>query len=171
MDLIEKPLVNRVANSGLITLKPEEWWPTQPLVELDIAPFLFKGLLLKEVEFRQHIKDIPWHEYQDVILCVHCSTDAIIPLWAYMLVGASARPFVFEFFAGNSDDYIKRHYAAVIRALDVSAYMGKKVVVKGCGDRDLPQTVYADLGFRLSGVVQSLMFGEACSTVPIYKKK
>jgi hypothetical protein len=171
MDFTEKPLVNRVANSGLITLKPEEWWPQHSIEELDIAPFLFKGLLLKENEFRQFVKDISWHEYQDVILCVHCSTNAIIPLWAYMLVGASAQPFVIDFFVGNSDEYIKKHYATVIRDMDLGAYLGKKVVVKGCGDRVIPQSVYADLGFRLSGVVQSLMFGEACSTVPIYKKK
>lgn len=171
MESLDKPLVNRVAASGLITLKPEEWWPEAPVMELDLAPFLFQGLLLREQEFRQKMKEMDWQPYQDAILCVYCSTDAIIPLWAHMLVASAAKPHVKECFLGNREAFLAYHYRQTIQAMDWSGLKDKKVVVKGCGEKEVPAAAYAALGFQLNGVVQSLMFGEACSTVPIYKNK
>jgi hypothetical protein len=171
MKSLDAPLVNRVANSGLITLRPELWWPQKHIVELDIAPWLFQGLLLREKDFRQQVADCDWSLYQDKVLCVHCSTNAIIPLWAYMLIASRLSGVCADIVLGKTEVYIEKHYMQYIEQMDYEDLKDKKVIVKGCSERPIPTAVYASLAYKLSPVVQSLMFGEACSTVPVMKKK
>lgn len=167
----EKTVVNRVAASGLIVLKPEDWWPSEDICEFDLAPLLFKGLLLREKEFRTKLKEINWLTYQNKIVCVYCSTEAIIPMWAYMLVSSAVSPHAKEIFIGNQRQFIEYHYKRHISQMDLTPFTDAKIVVKGCGAKEIPASAYAEIGFRLSTVCKSLMFGEACSTVPVYKSK
>jgi hypothetical protein len=171
MENIQQVPINRVSSSGLVTIRPEEWWPKHPIVEFDIAPLLFQGLLLKEKDFRNSLKTINWQEYKNSILCVYCSTGAIIPMWAYMLIGSAVHEIVQTFHIGTKIDFLANYYDGYISKMNISEYQGAKVVIKGCSEKEVPASAYAALSFRLSGVVQSLMFGEACSTVPVYKRK
>ena len=168
--MTEKPLINRVANSGLTTLDLEDFFPAKEMVHFDIAPHLFKGLILKEKDFRIALKSHNWQQYQDKILLVYCTADAIIPVWAYMLIASYATPFVSEIFQGQRDAYLTAYYAQLFRAMDFSSYKEAKVVVKGCGDKNVPAGVYLTLTKYLQPVCQKIMYGEPCSTVPIYKR-
>ncbi|WP_116126025.1 DUF2480 family protein [Lewinella sp. IMCC34183] len=163
-------MVNKVAASGLITLKLEEWWPTRPLVEFDLKDYLFKELILKEKDFREAIKEHDFGQYQDKVLLVHCSTDAIIPAWAYMLVAAAAAPYAADIYQGSEAEYLRDYYRETIAGLDTDAYAGQRIVVKGCGDRPVPPAAYLEVTARLRPVARSIMFGEPCSTVPVYKQ-
>ena len=166
----EKPLINRIAASGLITLKLEEFFPIEPVAILDLKNFLFKGLILKEKDFRVSMKAHDWQQYDGAILLVYCSTDAIIPMWAYMLVASYAAPIAKDVFQGTTEDYHRAHFSHVINEMDISAYTDQRIIIKGCSDRPLPSSAYLDLTKRLRPVAKSIMYGEPCSTVPIYKK-
>ena len=168
---IQEPLVNRVANSGLITLKPEEWITTAKPVSFDIKDYLFKGLILKEQEFRDTLKVHDWKQYDGKVLCIFCSVDAIIPSWAYMLVATLATPFAEEIFYGTPQQWITQGLLAYIAAMDANQYAGQRVVIKGCADEfEIGPEIYVALTHKLVPVVKSLMFGEPCSTVPVYKR-
>ena len=169
--MISKPLVNRVANSGLITFNLEELYPDHEIVSFDIADYLFKGLMLREKEFRAALKDYDWSQLQDKVLLVYCSTDAIVPVWAQMLVVTYAQPEASEVFIGTEKDYLSKFYAEKIRTLDADKYIDKRIVIKGCSDKPVPISAYADLTAFLRPMAKSIMYGEACSTVPLYKKK
>lgn len=166
----ETPLVNRVANSGLITLNLEDYFPVVQRAKFDLKDHLYMGLMLKEADFRQSLAEYDWSQYQDQVLLVYCSTDAIIPMWAYMLVVTHAQPFVADLFQGTEEEYLKAHYHRVLRSLDVSQYAGQRMVIKGCGDHPVPAEAYLELTRLLRPVAQSILYGEPCSTVPIYKK-
>lgn len=166
----EKPLVNRIAASGLITLKLEEFFPNEPIAILDLKDYLFKGLILKEKDFRENMKMHDWQQYDGAILLVHCSTDAIIPMWAYMLAVSYAAPIATDVFQGTTADYHRVHFSRVINEMDISAYTDQRIIIKGCSDRPLPSSAYLDLTKRLRPIAKSIMYGEPCSTVPIYKK-
>ncbi len=163
-------LVNRVANSGLITINPEDFLPSEEIIALDIAQFLFQGLILKEKDFRMALKEFDWGQYQNKVLTVHCSTDAIIPLWAFMLITVNASSHAHEVFLGTREDYITEKVNKAIRAIRTDEYEGKRVVIKGCGEKWVPSSAYLELTNKLQPVVQSLMYGEPCSTVPIFKR-
>ena len=171
MSTTDKPLVNRVAKSPLITLNLEEHFPTQPFKELDLKQFLFKELILKEKDFRASVAEFDWTAYDGHVICITCSADAIIPVWAYMLVAAEAKGHVSDVFWGTKDECIRYYYHKLIDDLDVSKYENKMIVVKGCSNKPVPASAYMDLTKKLRPVVRSLMYGEPCSTVPIYKKK
>jgi len=166
----EKPLVNRIAQSGLITFKLEDYLPQAEIVHFDLKDYLFKELILKEKDFREALKEHDWSTYQDKILLVHCSTDAIIPVWAYMLVTAYATPYASEVFQGSKDDYLIRHFSKVIDRIDAADYEDALLVIKGCSDLPVPLTAYVMITEKLRPVARSIMFGEPCSTVPIYKR-
>ncbi|MEM9921218.1 MAG: DUF2480 family protein [Bacteroidota bacterium] len=166
----DKPLVNRVASSGLITIRLEEYFPTEPLVPFDLKDYLFMEMVLKEKDFRAALKAHDWSQYKGKILLVHCSTDAIIPLWAYMLVTVYAEPYAVLVFQGTSEDFHRQSFQQAIDAMDVSQYEDKRIVVKGCGDKEVPASAYVELTRRLRPFAKSIMYGEPCSTVPIYKK-
>lgn len=167
---MEQPLINRVANSGLITLKLEEFFPPQEVKEFDLKDFLFMELILKEKDFRAALKSHDWSQYQDKILLVYCSADAIIPVWAYMLVAASAAPYAHDVFQGKPEDYYRTYFLRQLDQLDMEQYRDSRMVIKGCSDHPVPPAAYLEITRRLQPFAKSIMFGEPCSTVPVYKK-
>lgn len=165
----DKPLVNRVAASGLITIKLEEFFPADVTVAFDLKDYLFHGLILRENDFREAMDAHDWAQYEGKVLLVFCSADAIIPMWAYMLVASLATPFATDVYQGTPDAYLQLAYATKLAALDVEQYRGQRIIVKGCSDRPVPASAYVELTKRLRPLAKSIMFGEPCSTVPIYK--
>ncbi|NJC27831.1 DUF2480 family protein [Neolewinella antarctica] len=163
-------LTNRVAVSGIVTLKLEEHWPRQAFATFDLKDYLFMELILKEKDFRAAVKDHDFSQYEDKILLVFCSADAIIPNWAYMLVAAAATPYAADIYQGTEAEFLRQHYRKVIQNLDPENFVDKRVVIKGCGERTIPASAYLDVTTHLQPHVKSLMFGEPCSTVPVYKK-
>jgi hypothetical protein len=164
-------VVNRVAQSGLITLKLEDLAPKKEILEFDIADYLFKGLILREKDFRAAMDEHDWSTYQDKILCVHCSADAIVPVWAYMLVSIKAEEFASRVISGDAEAARKQLFQEALSSLNIEDYRDQRVVVKGCSDIPVPDSAYLEVAFLLKPVVRSLMYGEPCSTVPLYKKK
>ena len=164
-------LVNKVASSGIITLDLEKYLPgAEPLV-FDLKDHLFMGLILKEKDFREALKNLDWSLYADKYVALTCSADAIIPLWAYMLVTTYLQPVAKEVYVGTPADLQKHLFLQNIAAIDTTEFTDQRVVVKGCGDKAIEPYAYAEITRRLRPVVKSIMYGEPCSTVPIYKKK
>lgn len=166
----DKPLVNRVAASSLITIRLEEYFPDQEMAELDLKDYLFKGLMLREKEFRQVMKEHDWEQYKKKVLLVYCSTDAIVPVWAYMLVASYASPFAVDLFQGDRESYYRLAFRRILDEIDPKQYEDGRIVIKGCSDKPVPLTAYMELTAKLRPYARSIMFGEPCSTVPIYKK-
>ena len=166
----DKPLVNRVASSGLITINLEDFFPKAEVVAFDLKDYLFMELILKEKDFREAIQQHDWSQYQDKVLLVFCSADAIIPVWAYMLVAASAAPYAADIFQGDAASYYKMAFAKALDTLDLSEYHQKRIVVKGCSDKPVPPAAYVEITRLLQPHAQSIMYGEPCSTVPIFKR-
>lgn len=168
---MDKPLVNRVANSGLITLNLEDFFPESEVVNFDLKEYLYMELMLKEKEFRVAMKEIDWSEYEGKIVLVNCSSDAIIPLWAYMLVASNLSPFAADVFQGTPTEYFKYAMGKALDQKDWTEYQDERVIIKGCGNKPVPASAYLDITSRLRPYAKSIMFGEACSTVPVFKKK
>jgi hypothetical protein len=166
----EKPLINRVAESGLITINLEKFFPEGELAVFDIKDYLFMELILKEKDFREALKQHDWTQYRDKILLVYCSTDAIIPTWAFMLVAANAAPFAKDIFQGEESGYYQAAFLKAMASLDGAAYEQQRIVIKGCSDKPVPAAAYVELTRILQPYAQSIMFGEPCSTVPVFKR-
>lgn len=164
------PLINRVANSGLITINLEDYFPKEEIVDFDIKQFLFMEMILKEKDFRSALKQLDWKSYEGKILAVHCSVDAIIPTWAYMLISANASPFVADLYFGQKAGFIQQYYDGILEDMNCEEYKEKRVVIKGCSDKEVPPSAYMKLTSLLRPFAQSIMFGEPCSTVPIFKR-
>lgn len=164
-------LINRVAQSGIVTIDIEQLINEDLITELDISQFLFKGLLLREKEFRTALKAYDWEQFRDKKVAVFCSTDAIVAQWAYMLIANHLIDIASDFYWGTKDMVWKDVLIQTIRQLDPNEYIDKRIVIKGCGTRPLPDAAYLEITKRLQPAVKSLMFGEACSTVPVYKKR
>ena len=164
------PLVNRVAASNLITIDLEDFYPQGDIVSFDLKDYLFMELILKEKDFREALKAHDWTQYKGKNLLVFCSADAIIPMWAYMLVASYAAPYALDIAQTKPDQYIETAYTKKLAALDLSEYEGKRLVIKGCSDKPVPASAYLEITLRLQGTALSIMFGEPCSTVPVYKK-
>lgn len=164
-------IVNKVAESGLITLDLEEFYPTEEIVAFDLKDYLFMGMILKEKDFRAALQGLPWGDYKDKFVALYCSAEAIIPLWAYMLVSTNLSGIAGRVFAGTPDEMRKQLFIEKIRGINADEYTDKRVVVKGCGDLDVGEFAYVEITNKLTPVVRSLMFGEACSAVPVFKKK
>ena len=171
MSETESILINRVAESDLQTIALDELIDIQNIVSFDMKDYLFQGLILREKDFRTALKNYVWQELTDKTLAVHCSADAIIPVWAYMLVAANAKPYTKEIYFGNKDQAIEEQLLKNINDRDWSYLDSKRVVVKGCSDMELPASAYLTIAGKLQPHVQSMMYGEPCSTVPIYKKR
>jgi len=167
---IIQPLVNRVANSGIQVFNLEDHYPTTEIVEIDLKGFLFKELILKEKDFRASLKEIDWNQYQDKIVLVYQSNDAIIPIWAFMLVSSYLSDKAAYIYNGNKTEYLSHYYHNLIQQLDASVYSEQRVVIKGCSHKPVPASAYAALTSKLKPHAQSIMFGEPCSTVPILKR-
>jgi hypothetical protein len=163
-------IVNKVAQSGIVSIDLEELFPAEPIAVFDLKDYLFRGLILREKDFREALAATDWSQYTNKYLTVDCSADAIIPNWAYMLVAAYAQPFAIEVMMGNTETALKKIYAEKISKIDPEQYRGQRIVVKGCSDKPVPVDAYLDITRLLKPVAKSIMYGEPCSTVPIYKK-
>lgn len=164
-------IVNKVAESGLITLDLEKFLPGKPVVLFDLKDYLFMGLILKEKDFRAAMLQHDWAQYQDKYVAVACTADAVIPVWAYMLVASYLQPVAADVVYGTEEDLKNQVLMKNLQQLDVSVYTDKRVVVKGCGEVPIADRAYLEITKRLRPVTKSIMYGEPCSTVPIFKKK
>ena len=162
---------NRVEKSGIITLDLVDFIPTGNQYVLDIKDFMQEGLILREKDFRLRIKEKDWSEFQDGFVAVTNSSDGIIPLWAYMLISSALHPYSSLVVRGNKSHLKGALLRRSIEAIDESEFKDKRVVVKGCGKESIPESAYIAITQKLQPVVKSLMFGEACSTVPVFKAK
>lgn len=164
-------LVNKVANSGLVTIDLEGYLPREPIVIFDLKDYLFMGLILKEKDFREALKKVDWSLYQEKFVALTCSADAIIPVWAYMLVVTYLQPVAKDVQVGTAADMERMLFLKNIQAIDPSGFRDQRIVVKGCGDHPIGDFAYAEVTRILRPVAQSIMYGEPCSTVPVYKRK
>lgn len=166
-----QPLINKVSKSSLETINLEQYYPQVDFHHFDLKDYLFRGLILREKDFRAAVKTYDWSQHHGKVLLVYNSAEAIIPMWAYMLIGVAASEYAKEIFHGNESDYIKVYYQNYLAQLDITPYKDGKIILKGCGKQPVPPAAYMELARKLTPIVSSIMFGEPCSTVPIYKRK
>ncbi|HEX4875036.1 MAG TPA: DUF2480 family protein [Chitinophagaceae bacterium] len=167
---MSEPFVNKVAESGLITLDLEKFFPKGETAIFDLKDHLFMGLILKEKDFREALKSLDWSAYKDKNVALTCSADAIIPVWAWMLAVSYLQPIAKEIVMGDEKELHKTLYLKNIDAIDINEFADQRVVIKGCGDTPIADYVYMEITKRLRPVVKSIMYGEPCSTVPVYKR-
>ena len=166
----EDTIVNKVQqNTKLVTIDLQKFHDATPIEELDIKQFLFQELLLKEKDFRQQIKDFDWAQFEGKYLCVYCSTDAIIAPWAWMLITAQASEYAKEVFKGRKDAFQYQLYQRALDAVDWDQYQDKFVLLKGCGDVHVPDSIYLHATNKLMKRAKKIMYGEACSNVPVWR--
>jgi hypothetical protein len=163
-------IVNRVQESGLISIDLADFKPRIAQVEIDVSEQLWQQLVLKEKDFRAWIKSHDWSQYTDKAVYVHCSVDAIVPTWAYMLIGSQLIPFTNKFVVGSKIDLEKRLIQDRIDSEPLDSYQEGRVIIKGCADISAPEYAMTALVKHLQPVVKSIMYGEPCSTVPVYKR-
>ena len=168
---MEKEIVNRVANSKLKTFDLEEIYPEGNRVLFDIKDWLFQELILKEVDFRTSVKNHDWSQYKNCFVAITCSVDAIIPSWAFMLVASELIPFANKVVIGDLELLETVLYQELLEFVDFSNFTNKPVIIKGCAEKPIPNSAFAFLINKLQPVAKSILFGEACSTVPLYKSK
>ena len=166
-----EPFINKVAESGIITLDPSIFVPVGETAVFDMKDHLFMGLILKEKDFREALKTLDWDQYRNKNVAVTCTADAIIPVWAYMLVAANLQPIAREIVMGDEKELQHQLCLANISKININDFEDKRVVIKGCGEIPIGDFVYMELTKLLRPVVKSIMYGEPCSTVPVYKKK
>lgn len=164
-------IVNKVAESGLISLDLETFYPKEETMVFDLKDYLFMGLILKEKDFRAALLAKDWEPYKDKNVAITCTADAIIPMWAYMLVASYLEPLAVNIVFGNEEKLIGSILSKNIEKIRAEEYADKRVVVKGCGDIAIPESAYVEITAKLRPFAKSIMYGEPCSTVPIYKKK
>lgn len=166
---MEDVIVNKVAESGLLTLDLEEYYPKEESAVFDLKDHLFMGLILKEKDYREALKNLDWNIYQNKNVCITCSADAVIPMWAYMLTATYLQPVAKDVVFGNEDFLHRTLFLKSLSTINLSEFADKRVVIKGCGDKSISETAYVEITKLLRPVVKSIMYGEPCSTVPIYK--
>lgn len=169
----EEPIVNKVKQAEkLVTINLQQYFEDTPIMELDLKEFLYEGLILKENEFRDDLENHNWEQYSNCYLAVYCSTDAIISKWAYMIVAQHATPFVKDIFKGNKPAILDELYRRKLEQVEWSNYTDKFVILKGCSDKKkpVPESAYLYATKKLVPYVKKLMYGEACSNVPVFRK-
>ena len=164
-------IVNRVAQSKLITFDLEELYPEGKRVLFDIKDWLYEGLILREKEFRSSVENHDWHKYEGSYVALTCSSDAIIPGWAFMLVSSRLSPYSNKVIVGDLEQLESSIYQDLISNLDVSLFKDKPVIIKGCANKPVPQNAYITAISKIQTVAKSVMYGEACSSVPLFKRK
>ena len=169
-NFMEDQIINKVAKSGLISLDLEDYYHSGERVLYDLKDNLFMGLILKEKDFREFLKTHDWSQYSGKNVAIICTEDAVIPTWAYMLLTIQLEPFANAIVFGNLQDLETKLYNDALAKINFAEYTGAKVVVKGCSKVAVPTTAYVEITRRLKPYAQSIMFGEPCSTVPLYKK-
>jgi len=167
---IQTTIVNKVAQSGLITVDLADYHPGADNVVYDIKDNLFHGLILKEKDFREFIKNHDWSQYTGKHVAITCTADAIVPTWAYMLLANKLEPYATTVIFGDVDELLRIQYAASIEQIDMEKFRDQRVVVKGCGDTFIPESTFVQFTVKLSKVAKSIMYGEPCSTVPVFKR-
>lgn len=168
---MQEEIINRVANSKLITVNLEDYYPKGNRVLFDIKDWLLEGLVLREKDFRERAAKHDWSQYQDSYIALTCSTDAIVPAWAFMLISIYLQPFVKKTVIGDLEALETSIYQDIINNLDVTAFKDKPLIIKGCSKKPVPQNAYIMLANKLKPIAKSIMYGEACSSVPLYKNK
>lgn len=166
---MEDKIINKVANSVLEVFDLEDYYPKGTRTSIDISQWLYEGFLLKEKDFRESLKNHNWPQYQDHYVAIHCSTDAIIPAWAAVLVTVQLAPFAKKVVLGNSNDLETSLYQDILAGLDYSKYQNKPVILKGCSKKPVPESAYVMAIQYLQPYAKSIMYGEACSAVPLFK--
>lgn len=168
---MEEGITNRVANSALITIDLSDYKPNESIIEFDIKDLLFEGIILKEKTFRLSLKELDLVKYKNKIIALFCSEDVIIPMWAYMLIASYLNPVCSDIYFGRKENVLEKMILKNISLINTSEFKNKKVIVKGCGEMTINESLYIAITKKLQKSVSSLMFGEACSAVPVYKKK
>lgn len=167
---MEKEITNRVENSNLMQVNLDEYYPTGERVVFDLKNCLKDELILIEKDFRAFVKATDWSVYQDKYVAVICSVDAIVPLWAFMLIASKIKPFAQKVVFGNLAELEKAIFNDILSEIDFKQFEDKNVIVKGCGKHPIPEAVFVDFTIRLQEFAKNIMFGEACSAVPLFKK-
>lgn len=167
---MNEPIINKVAGSGLVILDLEQYYPKEETGVFDLKDHLFMGMILKEKEFREALKNIDLEKYRNKNVAVTCTADAIIPVWAYMLVASCLQPVAKEVIMGDEKELHKSLFLKNLAKINVNEFTDKRIIVKGCGETPIADFAYMEITKLLRPVVKSIMYGEPCSTVPIYKK-
>jgi hypothetical protein len=162
-------IINRVANSSLKTIDLEDFYPSEKRTIIDIKPWLFNEFILKEKDFRNSLKNHDWTKYKNQYIALTCSTNAIIPSWAYMLIATYLTPFAKKTIVGNLQELENAIFQDILNDFDYKAYQNLPVIIKGCANKPIPETAYIQLIKNLQPIAKSIMFGEACSSVPLFK--
>ena len=162
-------IINKVANSVLVVFDLEDYYPIGTRVEIDISQWLIEGFLLKEKDFRESLKNHDWSQYQDQYVAINCSTDAIVPAWASILVAVKLAPFAKKIVDGTIEDLDSSLYETLLSKIDYSVYTNKPMIIKGCARKPVPMRAYVLAAHYLQPVAKSIMYGEACSAVPLFK--
>jgi hypothetical protein len=166
----EKEIINRVSSSTLVTFDLEEYYTPGERVVIDIKDQLFQGLILREKDFREYIKQHDWSQYKNNFIAIQCSADAIVPTWAYMLLTIALEPYARRLIFGTQEELESQLFREKLATIDWSVFKDAKVVIKGCSKVNVPVSAYVETTNKLRPLAASLMFGEPCSTVPLYKK-
>ncbi len=167
---MEATILNKVAESGIITLDLEAFYPKGEIVVFDLKDYLFMGLILKEKDYRAALQTTEWEKYSGKYVAITCTADAVIPMWAYMLAANYLQPVAKEVVFGNETQLISTIITRKLANFNGDDYIDKRVVVKGCGEVSIPECAYVEITAKLRPFAKSIMYGEPCSTVPIYKK-
>lgn len=168
---MENIIVNRVAESGLVTIDLEEFYSKDEIIVFDLKDHLFRGLILREKDFRAALQVYEWEQFRDKLAAITCSADAIIPMWAYMLVASNLQPYAKKVLFGDEKSVKEKILLENLSKVRGEEYADKRVIVKGCGDLGVPEAAYVEITNILRPYVKSIMYGEACSNVPIFKRK
>ncbi len=168
---MEELFVNKVANSGIVTINLEDYFPVGERISIDVKELLFMQLVLKEKDFREWVKTNNWEQYSQKYVAIYCSSDAIVPTWAYMLISTKLSGIAKKVVFGDLNALETALWETSLNHLNIDDYKDKKVVIKGCGDLPVSAAAYTNISSKLVPVVQSLMYGEPCSTVPVFKRK
>ena len=169
-EIMEKEIINKLTNSALHVFDLEDYYPAGIRSQLDISQFLVEGFLLKEKEFRHALKEFDWAQFQNQNVGIYCATDAIVPAWATILVTVFVAPFAKKVVLGNSTEIENVLYTEILSTVDFSVYQDKAVILKGCSKKPVPQSAYLLAMQQLQKFAKSVMYGEACSAVPLFKK-
>ena len=164
-------IINRVANSKLKVIDLEDYYPEGKRILFDIKDWLFEGFVLREKEFRASVKNHDWSQYKDNFVALTCSTEAIIPAWAFMLLSIELQSYAKHVIIGSLNELETSIYQNIIQNIDINQYQNLPVIIKGCSNKPVPENAYLMLSNKLKPVAKSIMYGEACSAVPLYKKK
>lgn len=164
-------IINRVANSQLKVIDLEDFYPSEKRVVIDIKQWLFNELILKETDFRNSLKNHSWTQYKNTYVALTCSCDAIVPSWAYMLIATYLTDYAKKVIVGTLNELETAIFYDIITDFAIEEYKNKPVIIKGCSNKQIPETAYIQLIEKLQPVTKSILFGEACSSVPLYKKK